>query len=98
MQKKIQKMFFDILIIALELVVLNTRFYWEREHFSSAVNMLTNSLKISDITQKKLFELIFFHTDQKIRQKYCHAALESVSDPLRCCLTIGVLTRGFLGI
>ena len=30
MQKKIQKFFFDLEIIAFELVALNTRFYWER--------------------------------------------------------------------
>ena len=30
MQKKIQKIFFDLEIIAFELVVLNTRFYCER--------------------------------------------------------------------
>ena len=30
MQKKIQKIFFDLEIIAFELVKLNIRFYWER--------------------------------------------------------------------
>ena len=30
MQKKIQKMIFDLEITAFELVALNTRFYWER--------------------------------------------------------------------
>ena len=30
MQKKIQQIFFDLEIIAFELVSLNTRFYWER--------------------------------------------------------------------
>ena len=30
MQKKIQKILFDFEMIAFELVVLNTRFYWER--------------------------------------------------------------------
>ena len=30
MQKKIQKMFFDLQIISFELVALNTRFYRER--------------------------------------------------------------------
>ena len=33
MQEKIQTIFFDFEIIAFELVVLNTRFYWERVHF-----------------------------------------------------------------
>ena len=30
MQKKIQKTFFDLEIVAFELVALNTGFYWER--------------------------------------------------------------------
>ena len=30
MEKKIQKIVFDLEIIASELVALNTRFYWER--------------------------------------------------------------------
>ena len=60
--------------------------------------MLINSLKISDITHTELFELIFFHADQKISQKYCHADLSSVSVPLTCWLSISVPTRGFLGI
>ena len=30
MQKKMQKIFFGFEIIAFEMVVLNTRFYWER--------------------------------------------------------------------
>ena len=30
MQKNNQKIFFDLQIIAFELVALNTRFYWER--------------------------------------------------------------------
>ena len=33
MQKKIQQIFSDFEIIAFELVVLNSRFYWERVHF-----------------------------------------------------------------
>ena len=46
--------------------------------------MLTNSLKISDTTNTEFFKLISLHTYQKIRQKYCHADLASVSDPLTC--------------
>ena len=30
MQKKIQNIFFDLELIAFDLVSLNTRFYWER--------------------------------------------------------------------
>ena len=50
----------------------------EREYLSSVVNMLRNSLKISDTTKTKFFELIFFQSHQKIWQNYCCAALTSV--------------------
>ena len=65
MTKKIQKIFFDLQIIAFELVVLNTRFT-ETEYLSSGVNMLTNSLKISDTTKTEVLELISFQSYQKI--------------------------------
>ena len=64
-QKKIEKIFFDLDIIAFELIALNTLFY-ERECLSLGVNMLTNSLKISQTTKNDIFELIFFQRDQKI--------------------------------
>ena len=47
MLKKIQEIFFDLEIIAFELVALST-FITAREYFSSGVNMLTNSFKIAD--------------------------------------------------
>ena len=81
MQKKIEKIFFDFEIIAFELVVLDTRFYWERI-LVPAVNMLTNSLKISDTTKIEFFQLISFHSDQKIWKKYCRADLSNLSDML----------------
>ena len=65
MTKKIQKIFFDLQIIAFELVVLNTRFT-ETEYLSSGVNMLTNSLKISDTTKIEFLELIPFQSYQEI--------------------------------
>ena len=65
---------------------------------SSGVNMLTNSLKISDTTKTEFFELIFFQSGQKIWKKYCRADLGSPSDLLICWLSVSVLTRGFLGI
>ena len=46
--------------------------------------MLTNSLKISDTTKTEFFEMIFSHTDQRVRQKFSHADLSSVSNPLTC--------------
>ena len=58
--------------------------FTEREYFSSSVNMLTNSLKISGTTKTELFEPILFQTDQKISQEYCHADISSVSDLLTC--------------
>ena len=64
MQQKIQKFFFDFEIIAFELLALNICFYREII-LASGVNMLTNSLKISDITKMKLFGLIFFQIDHK---------------------------------
>ena len=47
MQKKNQKIFSDLEIVAFELVALNIAFT-DREYMSSGVNMLTNSLKVSD--------------------------------------------------
>ena len=38
----------------------------EREYLSLEVNMLTNSLKISDTTKTAFFELKFFQSDQTI--------------------------------
>ena len=39
--------------------------FTETEYLSSGVNMLTNSLKISDTTKTEFFELISFQSDQK---------------------------------
>ena len=63
--------------------------------------MLTNSLKISDTTKTQFFELIFFQRHAKMGQKYWRAHLSSDSGPLNaliCCLSVSVLTLGFLGI
>ena len=70
MQTKIEKIFFDLEILASELVVLNTSFYWETIHFM-VVNGLKNSLKISDSTITELFVLILSINAQKILVKYC---------------------------
>ena len=43
--------------------------------------MLTNSLRISDITKTEPFELISFDSDQKIWQKYYRADLRNILDP-----------------
>ena len=70
MQTKIEKIFFDLEILASELVALNTTFYWETIHFM-VVNGLKNSLKISDSTIMELFVLILSINAQKILVKYC---------------------------
>ena len=72
--------------------------FTEREYLSSDVNILTNSMKISDTTRKELFELIFLHSYQKIWQKCCLEDLSSVLEPSTSWMSKGVLTRGFLGI
>ena len=59
--------------------------------------MLTKSLKISDTSKKEFLDLIFFKSDQKIRQKNCRVGLSSVLDPLKCWLSINVLTRRLFG-
>ena len=64
MQKKLEKIFFDFQIAAFELVSLNTCPYCQR-YFSSGVNMLTNSLKVTDTTKREFFELIFIQSDRK---------------------------------
>ena len=60
--------------------------------------MLINSLKILDPSEKEFLELIFFQSDQKVSRKYYRTDLSSVSDPLRCWLSISVLIGGFSGI
>ena len=70
MQTKIEKIFFDLEILASELVALNTSFYWETIYFM-VVNGLKNSLKISDSTITELFVLILSINAQKILVKYC---------------------------
>ena len=36
------------------------------EYMSSTVNVLTNTPKISDITEEDIFQLIFWESDEKI--------------------------------
>ena len=98
MEEKTEKKIFKINLIAFELVALDTRFYWERTLAPSGVNMLTKSLKISDTTKTKFSEVVYFHSDQKIWEKYCRSGLSNLSDHLTSWLSIIVLRRGFLGI
>ena len=98
MQKQIQRIYFDLDVIAFHLVSLNTRFYWEREYLSSGVNMLTNNLKIIDTTKKEFSEIILFQSDQKLWEKHCCGDLASVPNTLTCWLSIIFLTECFCGI
>ena len=68
------------------------------EYLSSGVNMLTNTLKISDTTKTEFLELKFFQIDKKILQNFYGKDFSSVSDILTCWLSISALTRDFLGI
>ena len=52
MQQKIMQIIFDLEIIAFELIALVIPFT-AKEYLSSAVNMLINSLKISDSIKTK---------------------------------------------
>ena len=58
--------------------------FTEGEYLSSGVNMVTNSLKISDTTKAEFFKVILFVNDQIIREKYYRADLSSVSDTFPC--------------
>ena len=93
-------MSFVLEIVSFELVALNTHFltFTEREHLSSGIHNLWDSLKISNTTKTEFFERKLFQSDQKIWQNYCRVHLSSVSEPLTSWLSISVLTKGFLGI
>ena len=64
----------------------------------SAINALTDSRKISDITKRDIFQLHFPHSDEKTWQKCCGAGFSSLWHRLGCWLSNGVLKRGFLHI
>ena len=83
MKKKMKNMIFGLEIIAFEYVALKIAFT-EAEYLSSGLNMLINSLKISDTTKTEFFELISFQIDYKKWQKYSLADLSSLSNPLTC--------------
>ena len=79
------------------MVVLNTRFYWERT-LSISCHYVNKQSQDLSTTKTVFFELISFHTERKIRQKYWHSDLRYFSDPLTWWLLISVLKRGFLVI
>ena len=75
-----------------------TFYLLRRKYLSSAVNVLTNSSKISDITKRDVFQIYFPHTDKMIWLKCCRADLSSLWDRLACWLSNRVLKRGVLDI
>ena len=62
---------------------------------SSGVNMLRNSLKISDTTKTEFAEVVLFQIDEKIWQKYHRVDLSSLSNTLTCWLSIRVWDQAF---
>ena len=80
MQKKIEEIFFELQIIAFELVAVNTRFYWERILFIGC-QYVKKKVKASDTAKTQFFELIFFESDQTYRTKIL---LCIFSVPLTC--------------
>ena len=68
------------------------------KYFLSGVNVLTSSLKISDITKKDFFQVQFSQSNEQSWQNYYRADSSSVWDPLTCWLSSGVLKRDSLDI
>ena len=68
------------------------------EILPSAVNVVTNSLRISDITKRDNFELNFLQIDDKLWYKCSCSDFSSVSHSLTSWLSKDVLKRGFLDI
>ena len=69
-----------------------------RKYLSSAISLITNSPKISDITKRDIFQLHFPHSNEKIWSKCCRVDFSSLSNTLACWLSRGVLKRGPLAI
>ena len=63
---------------------------------SLAVNVLTNSRKVRDVTKRDFFRLKFFHVDQYICERCCRPDWNSVSARLPCYFLKGPLKRDFL--
>ena len=62
----------------------------------SAVNVLTNTPKISNFNKGDIFQIISSQGDEKKWQKSCHPNFASVWDPLTCSLKKKVLKQHFL--
>ena len=69
-----------------------------REHLPSAVNVLTNSLKILHIPKRYFFQLNYIQRDQWVWERSCFSDSNSVLTRLPCCFSKGPLKLGFLDI
>ena len=69
---------------------------FRREYFSSGVNVLTNSKKISDVTKGDFFQLNLCRIHGKIGKYWSRADFSSVSNPLTRWLPNGVLKQDLL--
>ena len=67
-----------------------------REYLSSGVNVLTNSLKISDMTKAVIFQLNLSRILWKIGKWWYRAYFSSVSNPLTRWLPNGVMKLDLL--
>ena len=94
---RFSKYFLNFEKVAFALVLLNTRFYWEKRHFIGC-QYVNKQYQDFRYTKTEFFVLIFFLNHKKIWKKYCRAEVRCGSDILTCWLCISVLTRGFLGI
>ena len=63
---------------------------------SSGVNLLTNSLKISDVTKADILQLNLSRIRGKRAKQWCRADFSGVSNPLTRWLPNGVLKQDLL--
>ena len=71
---------------------------FRREYLLSAVNGLTNSTKILNITQRGFFNLNFLQRDREIKKRCCRSVLNKFSAHLPRYLSNGPLKGDFLDI
>ena len=95
MQSKIEKQPFLFEIKAFKVVVKKSA-YSDGNTLSSGVNVLTNSLKISDATKEDIFQLNLCRIGGKIGKWRCRAEFTSVSNPLKRWLPNVVLKQDLL--
>ena len=65
---------------------------------SSAVNLLANSPKISDLTKRDIFRINLYQNDKTKRQNSFCEDFRSVLEPFPRCLWMGVLKQYLLDI